>query len=184
MASSSTLVSPRTMKRILEILCDETEFLVDSKLLGLLAPLPHTQQCLLKLDTIFKALGVDTEEDVHTLAKFLLDFQKATGTHDKEETLQVNENDAELKGVADLSVEPFIDPNTILQALKVFVAQHCRPDRNVQAEGGPVSPKWSQRDSSRDALYWQSLAEVVPPAQLRIWDVLTSTLQKYRYVEM
>jgi len=65
-------LSPRTVKRILELLCDESGFLIESKLAKLLQPLEKDEQSLMKLDAIFAALGVETEEDVYELASYFL----------------------------------------------------------------------------------------------------------------
>uniref|UniRef100_A0A8C4NBF5 Dynein regulatory complex protein 1 n=1 Tax=Eptatretus burgeri TaxID=7764 RepID=A0A8C4NBF5_EPTBU len=141
----------------------QQEFLVDSKLLGLLAPLPHTQQCLLKLDTIFKASPSYSPAHAPFSSSmcriWTLRLSKAVPY------FQTNTEGIKWSGrTANLTAN----------------SAHHTLFRNLQAEGAPVPPKWSQRDSSRDCLYWQSLADVVPSAQLRIWDVLTSTLHKYR----
>ncbi|CAH1776094.1 unnamed protein product [Owenia fusiformis] len=74
-------LSPQVIKSILELLCDESGFLVESKLNKLLAPLDRDEQSLMKLDAIFSALGVETEDDIHLLAKYfmLLEEQKQQG---------------------------------------------------------------------------------------------------------
>ncbi|XP_071803917.1 dynein regulatory complex protein 1-like [Asterias amurensis] len=71
-------VSVKTIKRVLELLCDESGFLVESKLNTLLAPLEKDERSLMKLDAIFGALGVDTEEDVHKLTTYFIMHQQAT----------------------------------------------------------------------------------------------------------
>lgn len=45
-------------------------FLVESKLLKLLAPLDKDDQSLMKLDAIFAALHVEHEEDIYRLATY------------------------------------------------------------------------------------------------------------------
>ncbi|XP_022104509.1 dynein regulatory complex protein 1-like [Acanthaster planci] len=70
-----TKISVKTIKRVLELLCDESGFLVESKLNTLLAPLEKDERNLMKLDAIFGALGVETEEDVHKLANFFIKYQ-------------------------------------------------------------------------------------------------------------
>ncbi|XP_015757319.1 PREDICTED: dynein regulatory complex protein 1-like [Acropora digitifera] len=47
-------------------------FLVESKLTKLLAPLERDEQSLMKLDAIFAALGIDTEEDIYLLSNYFL----------------------------------------------------------------------------------------------------------------
>ena len=45
-------------------------FLVESKLLKLLAPLEKDDQSLMKLDAIFAALHVENEDDIYRLATY------------------------------------------------------------------------------------------------------------------
>lgn len=65
-------LSPQTVKQILELLGEESGFLIESKLNTLLAPLDKDEQSLMKLDAIFTALGIDTEEDIHLLSGYFL----------------------------------------------------------------------------------------------------------------
>ncbi|XP_020943391.1 dynein regulatory complex protein 1 isoform X2 [Sus scrofa] len=52
-------VSAKTTRRILMLLCDETGFLIESKLLSLLLPLEKNECYLLRLDALFSALGIE-----------------------------------------------------------------------------------------------------------------------------
>ncbi|XP_041480770.1 dynein regulatory complex protein 1-like [Lytechinus variegatus] len=65
-------LSVQTVKQILELICDESGFLVEAKLNKLLAPLEKDERCLMKLDAIFAALGIETEDDIHKLAGYFL----------------------------------------------------------------------------------------------------------------
>ncbi|XP_071491809.1 dynein regulatory complex protein 1-like [Diadema antillarum] len=67
-------LSVKTVKQILELICDESGFLVEAKLNKLLAPLEKDERCLMKLDAIFAALGIETEDDIHKLASYFLTF--------------------------------------------------------------------------------------------------------------
>ncbi|KAL7751088.1 hypothetical protein RI367_003668 [Sorochytrium milnesiophthora] len=55
------------VKRMLELLINEASFLVEEKLLRLLKPLPKGEQFLMKLDTIFKSLGIESNADIERL---------------------------------------------------------------------------------------------------------------------
>ncbi|KAJ3327198.1 hypothetical protein HDU76_012239 [Blyttiomyces sp. JEL0837] len=68
----------RTMKGMLELLCNEAGFLVEDKLQKLLAPLHRDEQSLMKLDSIFKALGVDSVEDIEKLTSYFVERDHAT----------------------------------------------------------------------------------------------------------
>jgi len=77
--------SPKLVKTILELLCDETGFLIEAKLHTLLSPLERDEQSLMKLDAIFSALGVDTEHDIQQLASYFIGLRekgssKSTGS--------------------------------------------------------------------------------------------------------
>eukprot|EP00057_Strongylocentrotus_purpuratus_P030226 XP_781059.3 PREDICTED: dynein regulatory complex protein 1 [Strongylocentrotus purpuratus] len=65
-------LSVQTVKQILELICDESGFLVEAKLNKLLAPLEKDERCLMKSYAIFAALGIETEEDIHKLAGYFL----------------------------------------------------------------------------------------------------------------
>ncbi|KAM4695215.1 dynein regulatory complex protein 1 isoform 2-T2 [Discoglossus pictus] len=68
--------SPRTVKQILELLCDESGFLIESKLQKLLTPLEKDERSLMKLDSIFGALGIEVEDDVYNLVDFFCKYKQ------------------------------------------------------------------------------------------------------------
>uniref|UniRef100_A0A8C9QHX7 Dynein regulatory complex protein 1 n=1 Tax=Spermophilus dauricus TaxID=99837 RepID=A0A8C9QHX7_SPEDA len=68
-------VSAKTTRKILMLLCDESGFLIESKLLSLLLPLEKNERYLLKLDAIFSALGIEIEDDLYKLVKFFLEYR-------------------------------------------------------------------------------------------------------------
>ncbi|XP_077008462.1 dynein regulatory complex protein 1 isoform X2 [Tamandua tetradactyla] len=68
-------VSAKTTKQILMLLCDESGFLIESKLLSILLPLEKSECCLLKLDAIFSALGIENEDDLYKLVNFFLKYR-------------------------------------------------------------------------------------------------------------
>ncbi|KAJ7361796.1 DNA replication checkpoint protein Drc1 [Desmophyllum pertusum] len=77
-------LSAKTIKAILELICDEAGFLVESKLTKLLAPLERDEQSLMKLDAIFAALGVDTEDDIYLLSNYFLNRLQGPGDGEQE----------------------------------------------------------------------------------------------------
>uniref|UniRef100_A0A8C7GK54 Dynein regulatory complex protein 1 n=1 Tax=Oncorhynchus kisutch TaxID=8019 RepID=A0A8C7GK54_ONCKI len=71
--------SSEMVKKLLELLCDEAGFLIESKLLKLLSPLEKDEQSLMKLDSIFTAMGIESEEDVYKLADFFMKYRHTQG---------------------------------------------------------------------------------------------------------
>nr|XP_045740193.1 dynein regulatory complex protein 1 isoform X3 [Mirounga angustirostris] len=68
-------ISPKTTRKILMLLCDESGFLIESKLLSLLLPLEKNECYLLRLDAIFSALGIESEDDLYKLVNFFLKYR-------------------------------------------------------------------------------------------------------------
>ncbi|XP_028517150.1 dynein regulatory complex protein 1 [Exaiptasia diaphana] len=88
----------RVIKSILELVCDESGFLVESKLNKLLAPLDKDEQSLMKLDAIFAALGIDTEDDIYVLAQY---FVKNDPENPEEADQPVNDKEKDDVKIAD-----------------------------------------------------------------------------------
>lgn len=169
-SAASQPFSPRTVKQILELLCDESGFLIENKLLQLLSPLEKDDRSLMKLDSIFGALRIEVEDDVYKLVDFFLKYRQ----HD--ESLQ---EEAGVQHPPASTPSDLIHPNDVLQALRDFTMEfhhsreklsHMRQDR---AEG---------RDSSEDAAYWEAFAHVIPESRLKVWDALESAMEKYHDV--
>ncbi|NWX39275.1 DRC1 protein, partial [Steatornis caripensis] len=68
-------ISKRTVKRILELVSDESGFLVESKLLRRLHALGRHKRTLLKLGSVFAALEIDGEDDLYQLVDFFLKYK-------------------------------------------------------------------------------------------------------------
>ncbi|XP_006625941.2 dynein regulatory complex protein 1 isoform X1 [Lepisosteus oculatus] len=179
-------ISAKTVKRLLEILCDETGFLIESKLLKLLSPLEKDEQSLMKLDAIFLALGIENEEDVYKLADFFMTY-KQQQKEDEDEDCSSGEMSQEQRRSRVLeredsssvphssSLDP-IHPNDVLKALQAFTTEYCRP-REKYLQSNVLNLE--ERDDSEDRAYWESMANVIPESKLKIWDALETALEKY-----
>ncbi|KAG7460801.1 hypothetical protein MATL_G00202740 [Megalops atlanticus] len=168
-------VSVMTVKRILELLCDEAGFLIDSKVLKLLAPLEKDEKSLVKLDIILSAIGVDNEEDMFKLAKFFIKY----GQQQKEsqEAATAERPQSEREGSS--PVWELIHPNDVLAALRAFTAEHCKPKEKKQQS---KILSLDQRDEGADAAFWEAAANVIPESKLKLWDTLETALDKYHTV--
>ncbi|KAH1172482.1 dynein regulatory complex protein 1 [Mauremys mutica] len=189
-------ISVKSVKHILELLCDESGFLIESKLLGLLQPLERHERSLMRLDAIFAALDIDNEDDVYALVDFFLKFkaQQVGSSQGKEwaeeqgpEELAVDAADSD-EGSAALQEEGtahqssaaspssvLFHPDDVLKALKAFVLDFQKPrDKRPQ-----VKKVLEERDDSKDSEYWEALAHVIPEPKLKVWDALEAALEKY-----
>ncbi|XP_051527681.1 dynein regulatory complex protein 1 [Myxocyprinus asiaticus] len=167
-------VDRRTVKKVLELLCDEAGFLVESKLLKLLSHLEKNEQSLMKLDAIFSAMGINSEEDVYKMTEFFMKYRQQS--REQKEQREEGEADYEL-GESVEEQSDFIDPNDLLVALKDFTSQY-RKSCEVQDQQSSVLGL-DMRDASEDAAYWESMANVIPESKLTLWSALETALNKY-----
>ncbi|XP_042602132.1 dynein regulatory complex protein 1-like [Cyprinus carpio] len=163
-------VNRRTVKGILELMCDELGFLIESKLLKLVSHLEKNEQSLIKLDCIFTAIGIESENDVHKMAEFLMNYRQ----HGREQRELMEEEETTNNQPSD-----FIHHNDLLVALKDFTVQHCRP-HDLQASQKSSVLGLDMRDDSEDMAYWECIANVIPESKLRLWSALDTALNKYQ----
>ncbi|KAI8832029.1 sperm tail-domain-containing protein [Chytridium lagenaria] len=114
----------KNMKRMLELLCNEAGFLVEDKLQKLLAPLHRDEQSLMKLDSIFKALRIETVEDIEKLTSYFVARETEPVESGNEPTLE-----SQRPGTAidsnhhhdDVENTTLIHPNDVVKAIRRFV---------------------------------------------------------------
>ncbi|KAG9347681.1 hypothetical protein JZ751_005254 [Albula glossodonta] len=176
-------ISVGAVKRILELLCDEAGFLIDSKVVKLLAPLERDEKSLIKLDMILSSIGIEKEEDVYKLAEFFKKYgqqrkHREDPSKDAHKSVEADTT-TEASEEAGFASWDLIHPNDVLGALRAFTAEHCRP-KEIQQQTKILSLQG--RDQSEDATFWESAANVIPDAKLKLWDTLETALEKYHTV--
>eukprot|EP00794_Sanderia_malayensis_P011982 gene11982-13220_t len=170
------------IKEMLELLCDESGFLVESKLMTLLAPLQKDEQSLMKLDSIFGALGIETEDDIDLLAKYFfkpvsLDDSKSESVSrpNSEASEESNKNEEEQ---AEKIQEMLIHPNEVLGTLRNFVEDHREPMREARRTSFRLGVD-PARDNSQDEQYWSMFSSVIDTKKERLWDALITGFEQY-----
>nr|XP_008511269.1 PREDICTED: dynein regulatory complex protein 1 [Equus przewalskii] len=188
-------VSAKTTRKILMLLCDESGFLIDSKLLRLLLPLEKTERYMLRLDAIFSAIGIESEDDLYKLVNFFLKYQAHHSLSSQEQAslmsalepaeqadVEGGKQESLVEGELEEKETPpspgLIHPNDVLKILEAFVMGLKKP-RDSRA---PVKLMKDVRDDSEDSEYWKALATVIPDATQNLWDALYTALEKYPLV--
>ncbi|KAM6138251.1 dynein regulatory complex protein 1 [Phoenicopterus ruber ruber] len=190
-------ISKKTAKRILELVSDESGFLIESRLLRPLRALGRHERTLVKLDSIFAALDIDSEDDLYQLVDFFLKYkaqevavsqsQGSPGGEDVTDPAEDREDGGsgaqrdELKSPRSSlgSLPPvYIHADDVLKILKAFV-QDLDKLREKERPAKEVLPL---RDSSQDGEYWEALAHVIPEPTLKLWDALAVALEEYHEV--
>ncbi|XP_075606405.1 dynein regulatory complex protein 1 isoform X2 [Balearica regulorum gibbericeps] len=187
-------ISKKTAKRILELVSDESGFLIESKLLRPLHELGRHERILMKLDSIFAALKIDSEDDLYQLVDFFLKYKaqevavsQSQGSPRGEDVMDPAEDreDGGSNAQRDEIKSPrsslgsvpsvCIHADDVLKILKAFVQDFDK----LREKDGPAKEVLQVRDSSKDGEYWEALARVIPEPTLKLWDALTVALEEY-----
>ncbi|XP_061845587.1 dynein regulatory complex protein 1 [Colius striatus] len=189
-------ISKKTAKKILELVSDESGFLMESRLLKPLRALGRHERTLMKLNSIFAALEINSEDDLYQLLDFFLQY-KAQEVAVSQSQASLSEEDAldpaEDRGDGGFSTQrelrspqsspgslpaTYIHADDVLKILKVFV----RDFDKLREEEIPAKEALQIRDSSKDEEYWEALAHVIPEPTLKLWDALAVALEEYHKV--
>ncbi|XP_035177934.1 dynein regulatory complex protein 1 [Oxyura jamaicensis] len=185
-------ISKKTAKRILELVSDESGFLIERKLLRPLRVLGRHERTLLRLDSIFSALEIDSEDDLLQLVAFFPKHKAqeaalSQGSPGGEDVTDLGEDRASSEsGAQSDELKPPQRPlgslpsasvraDDVLRILKAFVQGFDKP----REEDRSAKEVLQVRDSSKDGEYWEALAHVIPETTLKLWDALAAALEEY-----
>jgi dynein regulatory complex protein 1 len=150
---------------------------VEDKLQKLLAPLHKDEQSLMKLDSIFKALGVETLDDIQRLTASFIVSHKPNGE------------------------DEIIQPTDVVRVLRTFVdssrkgaagrpqsasnSDLINSDGEEDGEGEQKNTGYTNGLSSKMQLareHWGRLANVIPESSFRTWTAVYTAMEKYNAV--
>mmetsp|Transcript_42001 Transcript_42001/g.121784 ORF Transcript_42001/g.121784 Transcript_42001/m.121784 type:complete len:669 (-) Transcript_42001:51-2057(-) len=154
------------VKKVLDLIKEETQFLLDLKVREQMTKLPASEQRdVLMIDAIFRYIGVESQEDVDLLVSIFYHGQ--------------DEDDESL----------MVDPDDVLQLLKDFIQekenlriQDVAPDKKKNRTRQIGSESEADRKAARrkeERKFWEKQAHVIPDMTLRVWRALESFLKKY-----
>ncbi|NXD88127.1 DRC1 protein, partial [Halcyon senegalensis] len=202
-------ISKKTAKRILELMSDELGFLTASRRLRPLHVPGRHERILMKLDSIFAALKINSEDDLCQLMDFFLKYKAqevAVNQVGPPGTAVGSPGSRESQG--NPGGEDITDPAKDREdggsgAQQDELKSHwsslgSRPSVHIHADDvlkvlkafvkdfeklrekvGPAKEVLQVRDSSKDGEYWEALAHVIPEPTLKLWDALAAALQEY-----
>ncbi|KAJ3323365.1 hypothetical protein HDV06_001885 [Boothiomyces sp. JEL0866] len=189
----------KTMKKALELLCNEAGFLVEDKLQKLLSPLHRDEQSLMRLDSIFKALEVETIEDIERLTSYFVKDNNDDDTADiqRSRTQLIVEDSATL-----------IHPNQVVAAIRRFsdqskkggssllkkkllqntlekdselIEEHEGEEEVVEVkhENEKKGKTQAVKNKGLQKEYWQRMANVIDEKAYRTWMAVYAGMEKY-----
>lgn len=152
-------VDRKTVRNLLELLCDEMGWFIDSTTHELLSSLKKEEQTVLKLDLILAALGIRNEKDLNKMIKFLLKSKEDRTGSDQTEESNV------------------IHPNDLLRGLKEFTAQKCK---DIEAS----KPKRKSHvlvkmNDAEVVAHWENIANIIPDSKVAMWEALEIGLEMF-----
>ncbi|XP_023152980.2 dynein regulatory complex protein 1 isoform X2 [Amphiprion ocellaris] len=174
-------VSMETVKTVMELLCDETGFLMESKLLQLLAPLEKEEQTFVKLTALFHSLGIEGE-DVPELAGFILKYKREQGVQTEDVCAESSDvpKAAETSSSTNKSSE-LIHYSNVLPALRSFLEQRVESRESTAHQRSSVGHAEAP-DASDYKAYWDSMANIIPEDKLKMWDAAEKKFRQYHGV--
>merc|ERR1712151_1390550 len=155
------------VKKVLDLIKEETQFLLDLKVREQIVSLPPEQRDVLQIDAILRYIGVESQEDVDLLVSIFYHGQ--------------DEDDESL----------MVDPDDVLQVLKEFIQEKenlriadVAPDK--KKKGRKDSGGGNESDADRKARrrreerkFWERMGHVIPDMNYRVWKALDVFLRKY-----
>ncbi|NWI92411.1 DRC1 protein, partial [Pitta sordida] len=203
-------VSRKTIRRLLELLRDESGFLTGKKLLEPLQVLEGQENKLLELQSILEVLGIEDEQDLLQLVDFFLKHKSREVTESQlpgffpwEEAgssrwecgggkliIQVSQDNPCGDGVPDSAEEGGSGsqrddlPSSGSSGSSVCIRADdvLRILKEFLKDFDRMRKGPEVRDGSRDEEYWESLTRVIPEPTLKLWDALAAALLEYHQV--
>jgi len=138
---------------ILQMLCDEAGFLVEGKVKKMLDKLPKEEHSLLKVESIIKALGIDTKEGMDQLVGHF-----------------VNEDSEELR---------LMDPAHAVKCLRNFVDEfRDSGGPTAAAAAGQAANSKTAATRREERQFWERMSNVIARRTHRLWKNLYDAMQK------
>ncbi|XP_076350036.1 dynein regulatory complex protein 1 isoform X2 [Tachypleus tridentatus] len=144
-------VSYSDVRDVLELLCQEMQFLLDQKVEKLTDPLDDKEKLLMALDAIFNVLGIKTEEDVFSLVSQFRTLTPETSEKNYLKNLKTKD---------------------VLLAVRNYMA-----DVSSRSSVHPVLKKKKPvSDPVCDAIYWNKFLNVISETRQHLWEALQQGL--------
>ncbi len=176
-AAPAVEISKAKVKCMLDMLTTEASFLVDPTLKESLAELKPEEAAKLQAESILKALGVETEEDLAALLGF---FFHSIQDADEDDLLQFGDQDAIVNNLK-------IGSDDVVRVIKKFVEKKEMPTASKNFSSAAASPKTATLDknplrdaqTSQEEEFWVKLTTMVPERSAKVWTALEKATSEY-----
>ncbi|XP_041266721.1 dynein regulatory complex protein 1 [Onychostruthus taczanowskii] len=179
-----------TLRKILEVVSKESEFLLENKLLKPLREVVGPRNDVRQLRSIFEALRIEDEDELRALVDFFLDYESHHAPKIQVSQAEGPADPAEERGKSGSHSQrdqrqplgstpriPSIQEDHVLTILREFLQEFVK----LRDEGPPKEIQ-DLRDNSKDGEYWEAFTRVIPERKLKLWDALGAALSEYHKV--
>nr|XP_054509719.1 LOW QUALITY PROTEIN: dynein regulatory complex protein 1 [Agelaius phoeniceus] len=171
----------KTLRRILEVMSEESAFLLENKLLKPLREVVGPRNDVQQLQTIFQALRIEDEDELRALVDFFLDYEShhAPKIPAGDPADPAGKSGSRSQGGSPGSAPrlPPVQADHVLTILREFLQEFAK----LRDEGPPREIQ-DIRDNSKDGEYWEALTRILPQQKLKLWDALGAALLEYHKV--
>jgi len=154
------------VKKVLDLVKEETQFLLDIKVREQIQSIPAEQKDVVQIDAILRYIGVESQEDVDLLVTTFYN-----GQDEDDEALMVEADD-------------------VLNLLKEFIQEKENqrsadvvPDKKKKARtqqlGSESEVEKKARVRREERKFWEKKGHVIPDMNFRVWRALDVSLRRY-----
>jgi len=154
------------VKKVLDLVKEETQFLLDIKVREQIQSIPAEQKDVVQIDAILRYIGVESQEDVDLLVTTFYN-----GQDEDDEALMVEADD-------------------VLNLLKEFIQEKENqrsadvvPDKKKKARtqqlGSESEAEKKARVRREERKFWEKKGHVIPDMNFRVWRALDVALRRY-----
>jgi dynein regulatory complex protein 1 len=164
--SVSGKFSSTKVKKVLDLVKEETQFLLDIKVREQIQSIPAEQKDVVQIDAILRYIGVESQEDVDLLVTTFYNGQ--------------DEDDEAL----------IVEADDVLNLLKEFIQEKENqrsadvvPDKKKKARtqqmGSESEAEKKARVRREERKFWEKKGHVIPDMNFRVWRALDVALRRY-----
>jgi dynein regulatory complex protein 1 len=165
--SVSGKYSATKVKKVLDLVKEETQFLLDLKVREQMMALPAEQRDVLQIDAILRYIGVESQEDVDLLVSIFYH-----GQDEDDEALMVDADDVLAM------LKDFIQEKENLRIADVAPDKKKKNTRQ-QTGGSESDADRKARRRREERKFWERMGHVIPDMNFRVWQALDIFLKKY-----
>merc|ERR1711959_235031 len=148
--------STSKVKKVLDLIKEETTFLLDMKIREQMAELPPEQRDIMQIDAVLRYIGVDSQDDVDLLVGLFY-----TGQDDDDEVLYVDADEV-------LNLLKKYQEEKENLAAQVNVAPDKKKKKNQKAMGSESEAERKARRRKEERKFWERMAHVIPEMNTRV----------------